>query len=217
MTALHMTQFDNDMIQLAAVVCGMVGYVEEQVINITEGMMEQNPLKIDSVKNHQKNVRKLALEATQRTIEIFVKHKPKGDQAKLLLVSWRNAISLERITNLLVDAGRQSSNLALYNLKGAKTAFMNIQQSLMAQTYDLVISYTADKPELIPKILAQESHIRNIYKGLFQDMIKLGTKEADLLTNIEACISIAKIFEQVAFYIHEIADNLNYKYNNFIK
>lgn len=204
---------DTEIIQLLAVVCGSVGYIEEQVTHITEGIIEKNPSKIESVKQHHLNIRKLTTDATQRTIQIFVKHKPKGDQAKILLVSWRIAVALERISVLLADSAAHSHKLDLQDIPGAKTAFINLQESLMAQTYDLVISYTAEKPQLIPQIIAKEAHIRNIYKGFFKDMMILGAKDQSIHEHIELCLGVAKNFEMTAHYIHEIAESLKYKYS----
>jgi|GEM_PF-6020994 len=204
----------NDaLIQLAAVVAGSVGYIEEQIIGITEGITEQNPARINEVSHYTKNVQKLSNEVIQRTLQAFVSYKPKGKDAKLILVSWRIATALERISVLLHDAATQSAHIQLGDISGAKTAFLNIRDALMSQTYNMVIAYTAERKDLIPEIIKKEEHIRNVYKSFFREMLIYLLENPQMTSKVEQCLSIAKIFDMIAYYMHEISDHLTFKFN----
>ncbi len=206
------TDLYTAIIQLAATVAGSVGYIEEQIIGVTEGITENNPQKIVTASHYTKNVRKLTAETIQKTLEAFVVHKPKGNDAKLILVSWRIATALERISILLSDAAEQGKNLSFNDISGAKTAFLNIRDSLMSQTYNMVIAYTAERPDLIAEIIAKETHIRNVYKSFFREMMMMLIENPKLVTKAEQCLSVAKIFDMIAYYMHEISEHLTYKY-----
>ncbi len=206
------TDIHTAIIHLAATVAGSVGYVEEQIIGIIDGIIECNPQKIITASQYTKNVRKLTAETIQKTLETFVIYKPKGNDAKLILISWRIATALERISILLFDASEQSKNVNLSDISGAKTAFLNIRDSLMSQTYNMVIAYTAEKSDLIADIIAKETHIRNVYKSFFRDTIITLIDNPKLVTKAEQCLNIAKTLEMIAYYMHEIAEHLMYKY-----
>ncbi|MFT6211910.1 MAG: phosphate transport system protein [Alphaproteobacteria bacterium] len=201
------------LIQLAATVAGSVGYIEEQIIGITEGIIENNPQQIATAGHYTKNVRKLTAETIQKTLEAFVIYKPKGNDAKLILISWRIATALERISILLNDVAIQSDQLQLNDVSGAKTVFLNIHDALMSQTYNIVIAYTADRSDLIADIIEKELHIRNVYKSFFREMIIALIEDPKMISKIEKCLEIAKIFEMIAYYMHEISEHLTYKFN----
>jgi phosphate transport system protein len=213
MSEAHSKNIQTAIINLAASVAGAVGYIEEQISMITEGIMQYNPDKMKIVHDYTKNVRKLTFETIQKTLETFVIYKPKGHDAKFILVSWRIATALERISILLSQIADQSSDLNLNDIQGAKTAFVNIQNSLMSQTYNMVITYTAEKKELIQDIITKETHIQNIYKSFFKEMIINLIENPKLISKTEKALHIAKLFEMVASYMREIAEHLIYKYN----
>lgn len=207
------TDIQSTIINLAAIVAGSVGYIEEQIINILEGIIEQNPQKIEIANQYTKNVRKLSTETIQKTIEAFVIHKPKGNDAKFILVSWRIATALERISVILSDIAIYSKNLNVTDISNVKTAFLNIKDSLMSQTYNMVIAYTAEREDLIADIIAKEIHIKNIYKSFFREMLTVLIENPKLISKSEQFLHIAKSFETIGYYMREIADHLSYKYN----
>lgn len=203
----------NDaLVQLAAVVAGSVGYIEEQITGITEGLLEQNPQRIHEVMQYTKNVRKLSNEVVQRVLQSFISFKPKGDDAKLILVSWRISVALERISVLLYDIGVQSENFNISEISGAQTVFLNIRDALMSQTYNMVIAYTSQKSHLITEIIDKEAHIKNVYKSFFREMIMFLLENPQMTSKVEKCLSIAKIFEMTSYYMHEISDHLSFKF-----
>jgi phosphate uptake regulator len=207
------TDIHTAIIQLAATVAGSVGYIEEQIIGVTEGIIDNNPQKIETASHYTKNVRKLTTETIQKTLEAFVVYKPKGNDAKLILISWRIATALERISILLFDAAEQGKSLNFNDMSGAKTVFVNIRDSLMSQTYNMVIAYTAERPDLIAEIIAKETHIKNVYKSFFREMMMMVIENPKLTTKAEQCLNIAKSLEMIAYYMHEISEHLSYKYN----
>ena len=213
MSKIKPTNIHTAIIQLATTVAGAVGYVEEQINTVTEGIIENNPKKIETASHYTKNIRKLTLDTIQKTLETFVIHKPKGNDAKFILVSWRIATALERISILLSDIAEQSKDLNLSDILGAKTAFLNIRDSLMSQTYNIVIAYTAHRSDLIDQITTKETHIKNIYKSFFKDMIISLIENPKLITKTEQALNIAKLFEIIAHYMKEIAEHLHYKYS----
>jgi phosphate uptake regulator len=77
----------------------------------------------------------------------------------------------------------------------------------------MVIAYTAQRSDLINEIIAKETHIKNVYKSFFRDMIISLIENPKLITKTEQSLNIAKLFEMVAHYMHEIADHLHYKYS----
>lgn len=207
------TDIHTAIIQLAATVAGSVGYIEEQIIGVTEGITDNNPQKMETASQYTKNVRKLTTETIQKTLEAFVVYKPKGNDAKLILISWRIATALERISILLSDAAEQGKDLNFNDMSGAKTVFVNIRDSLMSQTYNMVIAYTAERPDLIAEIITKENHIKNVYKSFFREMMMMVIENPKLTTKAEQCLNIAKSLEMIAYYMHEISEHLSYKYN----
>lgn len=200
-------------VNLAASVAGAVGYIEEQITITTDTIIQYNPEKIKTAIDYTKNVRKLTFETIQKTLETFVIYKPKGNDAKFILVSWRISTALERISILLSTIAEQSHDLNINDIQGAKTAFLNIRDSLMAQTYNMVITYTADKKDLIQEIILKETHIQNIYKSFFKETIVNLIENPKLISRAQKALHIAKLFEMIASYMREIADHLTYKYS----
>jgi phosphate transport system protein len=205
--------FHEALIQLAATVAGSVGYIEEQITGVTEGIIENNPQKILIAGQYTQNVKKLTAETIQKTLQIFVVFKPNGDDAKLVLISWRIATALERISMLLNDIVAHNNLSFLDEINGAKTVFLNIRDALMTQTYNMVIAYTADRGDLIQEIINKEIHIKNVYKSFFREMIILLIENPKLISKVEHCLSVAKIFEMIAYYMQEISTHLSYKFN----
>ena len=161
--------FNDALVKLAATISGMVGYIEEQIVVTIEGFAENNPHKCDTAISYTKSVQRLQNESFQHIIGLLVRFKPKGYDAKLVMSSWRIAASLERISMIMRDVAVQIKEIDQSKVAFSKSALQNMCDSLLAQTYDIVVAYTTDNHEVLPQIRQKEQYISSIYKSFFKE------------------------------------------------
>ena len=203
--------FNDALVKLAAKIAGMVGYIEEQIVITMEGFTENNPAKCDTAIEYTKSVQKLQNESFQNIIYLLVKFQPKGYDAKLVMSSWRIASSLERITFLMRDIAIQVKEIDHAHVSFAKSALQNMCDSLLAQTYDIVVAYTTDNKEVLPQIRQKEQYISSIYKSFFKEAFTFLNQNQDIINQGEMILSLTKNLEITGRYMKEIADQLEYK------
>ena len=214
MSKFKETSLKSALINLAATVAGMVGHIEEQLVNAIEGLFENNPSKFSVALGHTPQVRRLTNEVIQRVIETIVIFKPKNEDVKMIMSSWKIASSLERITLLIHEAVLTLNGHHSEDLSGAKTAIQNICDGLMAQMYDIVIAYTTDKTDIIENIILKEQRIGGVYRAFFRETMMTLIEKPALIGKAEIFLSGAKSFEMIGRYMCEIAEQLKYKNMN---
>ena len=217
MSKFNEPDFKTALIQLAATVAGMVGYIEEQIIFTLEGFAENNPVKRLQTLSHTPHVRHLSSETIQRVIETLVQFKPKGDEAKLVLASWKIASSLERISLIIHNVAQDMGNIQnTPNIQFSYAVIKNISDNLMAQTYDMVVAYTTKKTDRLADIDGKQKNISLIYQNFFRQSLDFLIQNPAEIHNIEKLLDVTKKLDIIGTYIKEIAEQLAYK-NSFDK
>lgn len=199
------------MVQLAATVAGMVGYVEEQIVLTVEGFLENNPQKRQVAQSYTQNLRNLTNETMQRVIETLMQFKPKGPEAKLVVSSWKLASSLERIGVVMYDVAHEIGHINPHKIRFSYGLIKMICDDLLTQTYDMVVCYTSNKTDGIARILEKEKNISILYKSLFKQSIDYIIKNPDVANDVEVLLATIKKLDFLGYYMKEIAAQLTYK------
>jgi len=214
MTAPHrkhiLAQFDVELEGLKSQLLQMGRLVDRQVSDAFEAFTSRDRQRANGVINGDREVNQLERAIDERCISMFALRQPEASDLRFLAAVLKVVTDLERIGDLAVSTAQQVEALDLdCPLPGAEDLprLVNLALDMLRGALSGFVDSDVPKAQ---GVLASDSTVEGSMQHLFSDLRDAMRRDAALVSNGLATISVAKHIERMAAHATNIAEMVVY-------
>jgi phosphate uptake regulator len=198
---------------LTAALASLIGVIEEQLSLTTQSLIEQNPNTAKKAFDYRHQVIELTLQVMQRSLNLTHSYHQDDEMTRYVVTAWKMAVLLEKTAFIILETLSYIRYVNIASIPQAKNMLINMQDHILVQFNDIIVSYTQIDQKKIDNIKEKESIIRNIYNSFVRDILTNDLSDSNMKMQTLYFFNIAKNFERVSNLLRDIAETLQYQIN----
>ncbi len=204
-------RFDEELKIIKNRVLYMGGMVEQMIHLALKELMERKPDLAQEVATCEKEVNQLHKETDENCIRLLALFQPEAVDLRFITVAMKIISDLERIGDQAVNISQTS--LIMLEQPQLREKLSNISvmtQHTLAMLKDSLDAYVNHDVELARRILENDDREDELKAEIFDEMLKLMTKETSCIPQALEMILISRNLERIGDHATNIAEDVIY-------
>ncbi len=200
--------FEDSLDKLRSRIIRMGSLVEEQVEFAIRAVLEDKREFASIVMERDDKVDKLDIKIDKQCQKIFALHQPVASDLRLLLVALRLNNELERTGDLAFNISRQMLGMKNAAALAERIGLEQLTQATFTMVKGALDSFVNNDPQLAYQIMRTDDQVDRLTKEFTDDLVQKMKKDADMIEEGVAMITIVRTLERMADQATNIAENV---------
>ncbi|NVJ98131.1 MAG: phosphate signaling complex protein PhoU [Alphaproteobacteria bacterium] len=202
--------YDHELRDLRAIVSRMGGLAEDQLVAAMQALAEFDTEKAEIVRNADKQLDALEIEAEKAAIVVFARRAPVADDL-------REVVSSLKMTGLIERMGDYAKNIAKRTLAVSEMGPVAVPQVLdqMAKDarkmiQDVMDAYVHRNPDLAMAVWERDEALDNLHNSAYRTILARMMETPDKIGVLTHFLMIAKNLERIGDQATNVAEQVYY-------
>jgi phosphate transport system protein len=202
--------FDQELLQLDAMLAEMGGIVESQMALATEAITEMDADVAQRCVDLDPKTDALEQEIEQFVIRVLALRQPLAGDLRRVVAALKITSALERIGDYAANAAKRSIVLAQQTLPFSLAAMANMARLVQANLKRVIDAVQQNDADLALEVWRSDKEIDDLYTAIFRELITYMMEDPRNITPCTHLLFIAKNLERVGDHATNIAETVYY-------
>ncbi|TNE60678.1 MAG: phosphate signaling complex protein PhoU [Alphaproteobacteria bacterium] len=210
MTDHILRAYDDELKELRSIVSRMGGMAEDQLMAAMEGLRETNVAKATKVRNADKALDQLELQAERAAITMFARRAPVADDLRVVVAALKMTGLIERMGDYAKNIAKRTCAIAEGDPVPMPATLDRMASEARGMIREVMDAYVHQDADAAMDVWERDENLDNMHNAAYRQILARMMETPDHINTLTHYLMIAKNLERIGDQATNVAEQVYY-------